>query len=135
MKNDFPSSNADAINDVCREQGMSGLQCALFARSFQMVDRFMTGIEERNKVVELVNDKVTDDGEDILLQDDQMADGPRSPFGRHEATHPLGSHPGNMTTKKIQLTKSTDLPSHRIPASTTMGQTRIDKELLPPMGD
>jgi hypothetical protein len=99
-----------------------------------MVDRFMTGIEERNKVVELVNDKVADEnGEDILLQDNQMADGPRSPFGRHEAT--LGSHPGNMTTKKIQLTKSTDLPSHRIPASTTMGQTRIDKELLPPMGD
>lgn len=40
------SKNPDAVNTVCREQGLSAEQCRLFARGFQLVDKFMSTIEK-----------------------------------------------------------------------------------------
>lgn len=45
----FHSRNAGAINDVCRDQGMSGAQCTLFTRAFQLIDRFMSTVEEKEE--------------------------------------------------------------------------------------
>uniref|UniRef100_A0A8R1DW62 Uncharacterized protein n=1 Tax=Caenorhabditis japonica TaxID=281687 RepID=A0A8R1DW62_CAEJA len=40
------SSNTDAIQAVCKEQGMDEAQCKLFSKGFQLIDKFMTSIEK-----------------------------------------------------------------------------------------
>ncbi|EFO82787.1 hypothetical protein CRE_00696 [Caenorhabditis remanei] len=40
------SSNTDAVQAVCKEQGMDDAQCKLFSKGFQLIDKFMTSIEK-----------------------------------------------------------------------------------------
>ncbi|MFH4973868.1 hypothetical protein AB6A40_000577 [Gnathostoma spinigerum] len=39
------STNPEAVIEICREQGLSNAQCRLFARGFQLIDKFISTIE------------------------------------------------------------------------------------------
>lgn len=43
------SSNPEAIDAVCKEQGMDDGQCKLFSNGFQLIDKFITTIESKTQ--------------------------------------------------------------------------------------
>uniref|UniRef100_A0A915AKP0 Uncharacterized protein n=1 Tax=Parascaris univalens TaxID=6257 RepID=A0A915AKP0_PARUN len=64
----------DALSTVCHEQGLSGPQCRLFQKGFQLIDKFISTIEpaessskQTNQVVQEEDDFYTDEIDDPLI--------------------------------------------------------------------
>ncbi|VDM39099.1 unnamed protein product [Toxocara canis] len=72
------SKDPDALTTVCHEQGLSGPQCRLFQKGFQLIDKFITSIEPVDNVPQKMN-TITKEEDDFYTEEPDAAPVPIRP--------------------------------------------------------